>query len=83
MLAGGLEWADPTDLVGDRLATDVRLAKRAGMAGALILTGATTLGEALDEALDSGDEPDYIIEDLGELLPSEDETDAAAQAGVE
>ena len=69
--------ARDTLLVGDRLATDVRLAKRAGMAGALILTGATTL----DEALDSGDRPDYIIEDLGELLPRGDRPGAASQAG--
>ncbi len=64
-------------LVGDRLATDVRLAKKAGMAGALVLTGATTL----DEAVDSGDRPDYMIGGLGELLPSGDEAGAAAQAG--
>jgi len=57
----------------------VRLAKRAGMAGALILTGATTL----DEALGSGDRPDYIIEGLGDLLPSGDEPGAAARAGAE
>ncbi len=71
--------ARDTLLVGDRLATDVRLAKRAGMAGALILTGATTL----DEALGSGDRPDYIIEDLRELLPSGDEPGAATQAAGE
>jgi len=69
--------ARDTLLVGDRLATDVRLAKKAGMACALILTGATTL----DEALDSGDRPDYMIEGLGELLPSGDEPGTAARAG--
>ena len=69
--------ARDTLLVGDRLATDVRLAKSVGMAGALILTGATTL----DEALDSGDRPDYIIEGLGELVPRGDRPGAAAQAG--
>jgi arabinose operon protein AraL len=69
--------ARDTLLVGDRLATDVRLAKRAGMAGALILTGATTL----DEALRSGDRPDYIIEGLGELLPSGEGPGSAARAG--
>ena len=57
--------ARETLLVGDRLATDMRLAKEAGMSGALILTGATTL----DEALASADRPDYVIDHLGDLLP--------------
>lgn len=55
-----------TLLIGDRLATDIRMAKTAGMAGALVLTGAT----GADEALASPDEPDYVIEDLTELLPA-------------
>ena len=53
-------------LVGDRLATDVRMANEAGMASALVLTGAT----GLEEALGSEDRPDYVIEHLGELLPA-------------
>jgi HAD superfamily hydrolase (TIGR01450 family) len=57
--------ARETLLVGDRLATDMRLAKEAGMAGALILTGATSL----EEALSSADRPDYVIDHLGDLLP--------------
>jgi len=52
-------------LVGDRLATDIRMANECGMSGALILTGASTL----DEALRSGDRPEYVIETLGDLLP--------------
>ena len=55
-----------TLLVGDRLATDVRMANEAGMASALILTGTT----GLEEALGSSDRPDYVIEHLGELLPA-------------
>ena len=55
-----------TLLVGDRLATDVRMANEAGMASALILTGAT----GLEEALGSPDRPDYVIEHLGDLLPA-------------
>jgi HAD superfamily hydrolase (TIGR01450 family) len=51
-------------LVGDRLATDVRMANEAGMASALVLTGATRL----EEALGSEDRPGYVIEHLGELL---------------
>jgi NagD protein len=58
--------ARDTLLVGDRLATDIRMANEAGMASALVLTGAT----GLEEALDSEDRPDYVIEHLGELLPA-------------
>ncbi len=58
--------ARDTLLVGDRLATDVRMANEAGMASALILTGAT----GLEEVLGSSDRPDYVIEHLGELLPA-------------
>lgn len=56
--------ARDTLLVGDRLATDVRMANEAGMASALVLTGAT----GLEEALASRDRPDYILGGLGELL---------------
>ena len=58
--------ARATLLVGDRLATDIRMANEAGMASALVLTGAT----GFEEALDSEDRPDYVIEHLGELLPA-------------
>jgi HAD superfamily hydrolase (TIGR01450 family) len=57
--------ARDTLLVGDRLATDIRMANEAGMASALVLTGAT----GLEEALASEDRPDYVIGNLGELLP--------------
>ena len=56
--------ARETLLVGDRLATDMRMAKQAGMAGALVLTGAT----GIDEALGSADLPDYVLGGLSELL---------------
>jgi ribonucleotide monophosphatase NagD (HAD superfamily) len=42
------------------------MANEAGMASALILTGAT----GLEEVLGSSDRPDYVIEHLGELLPA-------------
>ena len=58
--------ARDTLLVGDRLATDVRMANEAGMASALVLTGAT----GLEEAIGSPDRPDYVIEHLGDLLPA-------------
>ena len=66
-VAGRLEGADPTDLEGylvDRLATDIRIANEAGMASALVLTGAS----GPEEALASTDRPYYVIEHLGELL---------------
>ena len=56
--------ARDTLLVGDRLATDVRMANEAGIASALVLTGAT----GHEEALGSPDRPDYVIEHLGDLL---------------
>ena len=56
--------ARDTLLVGDRLATDVRMANETGMASALVLTGAT----GLEEALASEDKPDFILGGLGELL---------------
>jgi HAD superfamily hydrolase (TIGR01450 family) len=58
--------ARATLLVGDRLATDIRMANEAGMTSALILTGAT----GLEEVLGSPDRPDYVIEHLGDLLPT-------------
>jgi HAD superfamily hydrolase (TIGR01450 family) len=57
--------ASETLLVGDRLATDIRMANEAGMASALVLTGAS----GPEEALASRDRPDYVIQHLGELLP--------------
>jgi HAD superfamily hydrolase (TIGR01450 family) len=59
--------ARDTLLVGDRLATDIRMANEAGIASALVLTGAT----GLEEAADYPDPPDYVIRTLGELLPRE------------
>ena len=58
--------ARATLLVGDRLATDVRMANEAGMISALVLTGAT----GLEEAIGSSDRPEYVIEHLGDLLPA-------------
>jgi len=58
--------AQHTLLAGDRLTTDVRMANEAGIASALVLTGAT----GLDEVLHSPDRPDYIIRGLDELIPT-------------
>jgi NagD protein len=57
---------DDTILVGDRLMTDVLMAREAGMASALVLTGATG-PEALDGA---GVIPDYVLGGVAEVLPA-------------
>lgn len=56
---------DDTLLVGDRLMTDVLMAREAGMASALVLTGATKR-EALDGAAVI---PDYVLAGVSEVLP--------------
>ena len=56
---------DDTILVGDRLMTDVLMAREAGMASALVLTGATTT-----QALDGADVvPDFVLGGIAEVLP--------------
>lgn len=62
--AAGVPAADCL-MVGDRLETDVRMGIEAGMATALVLTGATRREEI--EA--SEFKPDYVIKRLGELVP--------------
>lgn len=59
--------ADDTILVGDRVLTDVRMAHEAGMASALVLTGATTL-ESLAHAAVA---PDYVLAGVADVLPAE------------
>lgn len=51
-------------MVGDRLDSDIAGGKRAGIATALVLTGVTTR----EEALRSEWRPDFILEDVGEIL---------------
>jgi len=52
-------------MIGDRLETDVKMGLDAGMAAALVLTGAT------DEAMlaDASIQPTYLLHSLNELLP--------------
>jgi arabinose operon protein AraL len=50
-------------MVGDRLETDMRMGQQAGMATALMLTGATTRAQA--QAAENP--PDYLLESLAEL----------------
>jgi HAD superfamily hydrolase (TIGR01450 family) len=52
-------------MTGDRLETDVAMALNAGMAGALVLTGATDT----DMLAVSPIRPTYVLHQLGDLLP--------------
>ena len=52
-------------MVGDRLLTDVALARPAGMVGALVLTGATALADVPPPP----EGPDLVLEGLGQLIP--------------
>lgn len=54
-------------MVGDRLSTDMRMARDAGMAGALVLTGDTTLDALMRTTAE--DRPTYVLERLDQLLP--------------
>ncbi len=51
-------------MVGDRVRTDVRMGKQAGMATALPLTGATTLAALAGSPW----QPDFVLERLDQLL---------------
>ena len=57
--------ADDTLLVGDRLLTDVRMAQEAGMASALVLSGATTVAALAGATI----VPDYVLDGVADLLP--------------
>ena len=52
-------------MTGDRLETDVQMGLNAGMATALTLTGAATLKDVQATAI----RPQFILDDLGDLLP--------------
>ncbi|MDB6112420.1 MAG: Ribonucleotide monophosphatase NagD [Pedosphaera sp.] len=50
-------------MVGDRLYTDMEMARRAGAFGVLVLTGETTLADARQSSV----QPDLIVSNLAEL----------------
>lgn len=52
-------------MTGDRLETDVAMALNAGMAGALVLTGATDARMLASSTI----RPTYVLQRLGDLLP--------------
>jgi HAD superfamily hydrolase (TIGR01450 family) len=53
-------------MVGDRLSTDMVMARSAGMVGVLVLTGATNPADLA--AAEASALPDYVIQQLPELL---------------
>jgi HAD superfamily hydrolase (TIGR01450 family) len=55
-------------VVGDRLATDIRLGRAAGMPTALVLTG-DTRAEALESA-DPDEAPAYVLDRVDRVLPA-------------
>ncbi len=54
-------------MVGDRLATDIRMALDAGMPAVLVLTGETTLDDL--RRVSTHDRPTFVLERLDQLLP--------------
>src|SRR5687767_9573497 len=54
-------------MTGDRLYTDIRMARDAGMPSALVLTGDTTPGQLASAS--SVERPDYVLARVDELLP--------------
>jgi HAD superfamily hydrolase (TIGR01450 family) len=65
----GVEAADSA-LVGDRLLTDVAMGQRVGMAGVLVLSGATMASALVDSEI----QPDYVVEGVHHLLPDQPTT---------
>jgi NagD protein len=57
--------ADETAMVGDRLYTDIRMARYAGAAAILTLTGETKRSQL--DSCPASDQPDHIVADLEEL----------------
>ncbi|HUZ55439.1 MAG TPA: HAD-IIA family hydrolase [Streptosporangiaceae bacterium] len=52
-------------MVGDRILTDVAMSRALRMTSILVLSGAT----AASDVAESGVQPDYVIEGIGDLLP--------------
>jgi HAD superfamily hydrolase (TIGR01450 family) len=62
---------DPNDclMVGDRLATDIRMALDTGLAAALVLTGETQADDL--QRLAPADTPDFVLDRVDRLLPQD------------
>ncbi|HEY8597644.1 MAG TPA: HAD-IA family hydrolase, partial [Thermomicrobiales bacterium] len=65
-LALGLDLADCV-MIGDRLSTDIRMAQRAGMDSALVLTGETT--PAILAQLGVDEQPTWALARIDRLVP--------------
>ena len=59
---------DDVVIVGDRIQTDVAMARTAGMRAALVLSGATRADDLL--ATDAGQWPDFVLADVTQLIPA-------------
>ena len=57
--------AEGVAVIGDRLLTDIAMARSMGMTGVLVLTGATRA----DDIAGAPVQPDYVVDSLSELLP--------------
>lgn len=62
---------DPSNaiMVGDRLGTDIAMAVGLGMDSALVLTGDSTRADA--EQLPESAQPEYVLEGVSDLLPTD------------
>jgi ribonucleotide monophosphatase NagD (HAD superfamily) len=61
--------AEECVMTGDRLYTEIRMAKDAGMPSAVVLTGETTAEELAKESEENL--PDYTLERIDQLVPRE------------
>ena len=55
-------------MVGDRLYTDIEMAKKTGMFSAMPLTGDSTMEEAL--GLPKEHQPDFLLDRVDRLIPA-------------
>ena len=60
-----MAWASKTAMVGDRLYTDMRMARDAGVFAILTLTGETKRAHL--DSCPASDQPDLVVADLEEL----------------
>jgi NagD protein len=59
--------ASDAAMVGDRILTDVAMSRALGMTSILVLSGATAPGDVAASSV----QPDYVIDNLADLLPPE------------
>ncbi len=50
-------------MVGDRLETDMLMARRAGLSGVLVLTGVTSAGDLASLRV----KPDYVVKSVADI----------------